>query len=296
MEPRIGAGEVRHRQQQPEDDINYRSSELLTTVLNMPIDKNRIVTRAPEEPFRLTFVDVTCLLVNRAIGRPAPTQVEIRCGNLSKYVGTGIFNGPQEVMKGVQSPGVAVLLWVCGCIYGFAGAHVFLEYGLNVPRYIIDGIEQSVPRSGGELHYLQYVFPWPRYKKGTVLLSGVMFGISFICIGNMASNCIDCAVRLIQIANPEETDRGLIRGIAILIATVTCFIHAFSRRGGIFLNNILAGIKVLFLVFIIVSTWVVAGGRSGMAAVRRDIDANTSSQRDSQGPTNHSQAFLFVSK
>lgn len=37
-------------------------------VLNLGVDGDRIVTRAPEEPFRLTFIDVTCLLVNRTIG------------------------------------------------------------------------------------------------------------------------------------------------------------------------------------------------------------------------------------
>lgn len=199
-------------------------------------------------------------------------------------------------MKGVQSPGVAILLWFCGCIYGLCGAHVFLEYGLNVPRYVIDGVEQSVPRSGGELHYLQYVYSWPRYKKGTVLLSGVMFGISFICVGNMASNCIDCAIRLVQIATEQKPDEGLVRGIAVLIATVTCFIHAFSRRGGILLNNVLAALKTLFLVFMIISTWVVAGGWSGISALRVNASTGSPNPRISNDSPNHAQAFLFVSK
>ncbi|RMJ14424.1 hypothetical protein BHE90_001623 [Fusarium euwallaceae] len=171
------------------------------------------------------------------------------------------------VMNGVRSPGIAILFWLCGCVYALAGAHVYIEYGLNVPRYVIDGIEQSVPRSGGDLHYLQYVFPWPRYKKGIVMLSGVLYGISFICIGNMAGNCINCALRLVEAANPEmkpgEFDEGKIRGIAIVIAIFPCLIHAFSRRGGILLNNLLAFIKVLMLIFMIIATWAVAGGPLG---------------------------------
>lgn len=205
-------------------------------------------------------------------------------------------------MKGVGSPGLAILVWVCGCIYGLSGAHVFLEYGLNVPRYVIDGVEQSVPRSGGELHYLQYVFPWPSYKKGTVLLSGVLFGISFILVGNMASNCIDCAVHLMQIANPDKKDYELnqevIRGIAIVIAAVTCFIHAFSRRGGILLNNVFAIIKTLILVFIIIATWVVAGRRDGISALLQDKVGNV---KDTAPTANDEtvgapQAFLSVSE
>lgn len=220
-------------------------------------------------------------------------------GSETTSKGTGIFNGPQDVMKGVGSPGLAILVWVCGCIYGLSGAHVFLEYGLNVPRYVIDGVEQSVPRSGGELHYLQYVFPWPSYKKGTVLLSGVLFGISFIFVGNMASNCIDCALHLMQIANPDTPadgfSQGAIRGIAILIAAVTCFIHAFSRRGGILLNNAFAIIKVLILVFIIIVTWVVAGQASGISSHQKGTGTNSSSTLSADdehvGPQ---QAFLSV--
>ena len=35
-----------------------------------PVVGTQIVTRAPEEPFRLSFLDVTCLIVNRTIGQP----------------------------------------------------------------------------------------------------------------------------------------------------------------------------------------------------------------------------------
>ena len=55
-------------QRRTAQDTHRGDHELLETVLNMPIQKNRIVTRAPSEPFRLTFFDVTCLVVNRTIG------------------------------------------------------------------------------------------------------------------------------------------------------------------------------------------------------------------------------------
>lgn len=198
-------------------------------------------------------------------------------------------------MKGARTPGIALAMWFCGCIYGLAGSHVFLEYGLSVPRYVIDGREQSVPRSGGELHYLQYVFSQPRYKNDTVVLISVMFGLSFICVGNMASNCIDCALRLLTLANLNDTSRpeSLIRGIAIAIATVACFIHAFSRRGGILLNNVLAVVKLLFLVSIVLATWVVAGGKQGLNfSTRPAVNQPTSASED--GQNNRAEAFLFV--
>lgn len=155
-----------------------------------------------------------------------------------------------------------MLLWFFGILYSLSGAHVYIEYGLNVPRYVIDGVEQAVPRSGGDLHYLQFVYRWVRYKKGLILLSGCLFGISFICIGNMASNCISFALRVLQAAHPnDELNNGQVRAIAIAAAFFACFIHAVSRRGGIWLNNLLAVVKMSILFVIIITTFVVLGGR-----------------------------------
>jgi len=100
-----------------------------------------IVTDAPKQPFRLGFFSTVCLIVNRVIG-------------------TGIFNSPGIVIRGTNSTAGAMLLWFAGTLFGLAGVHVYVEYGLNVPRYVIDGIEQAVPRSGGDLHY---VGPSPFY-------------------------------------------------------------------------------------------------------------------------------------
>lgn len=131
------------------------------------------------------------------------------------------------------------------------------------------------------------------------MLSGVLYGISFICIGNMAGNCINCALRLVEAANPQkeagDLNGGTIRGIAIVIAIFPCLIHAFSRRGGILLNNLLAFIKVFMLIFMIIATWAVAGAPSGV----RGIKANLDKPIDNPNPTGgkaHAQAFLAISK
>lgn len=56
---------VRHgHYEDPDDDDN-----LVNTVLSMPVSKDRIITRTPEEPFRLNVFDVTFLVVNRTIGK-----------------------------------------------------------------------------------------------------------------------------------------------------------------------------------------------------------------------------------
>ncbi|KAK3381241.1 amino acid permease-domain-containing protein [Podospora didyma] len=233
--------------------------------LNRTTNQGAIVTDAPDERFRLGFFDSTCLVLNRVIGTvftcfPLCSPQGFHVCLLTSNPGTGIFNSPGAVMQGTHSAGGALLLWFFGIFYGLTGTHVYIEYGLNVPRYVIEGIEQAVPRSGGDLHYLQFVYRWIYYKKDTVLLSGVLFGISFICIGNMASNCISFAVRVLQAAHPnDEPSNGQVRGIALAAAALACVIHAVSRRGGIWLNNILALVKVGILLVIIATTLAVVG-------------------------------------
>lgn len=76
----------------------------------------------------------------------------------------------------------------------------------------------------------------------------------------MAGNCINFALRVLQASRPGvEPDNNLVRGIAIAAAAFACIVHAVSRRGGIWLNNTLAVIKVLILLLIIAVTLAVVG-------------------------------------
>ncbi|WXC63072.1 hypothetical protein SNK03_008888 [Fusarium graminearum] len=241
----------------------------------------QIYTSAPKEAFKLGYFDVMCLVLNRMIG-------------------TGIFNSPQRVMQGTRSTGATLLLWLAGVVYCLSGVHVYIEYGLNVPRYTINGIEQSVPRSGGDLNYLQYVYRKPAYRKGTVLLSTCMFGFCFIALGNMAGNCINFATMVLSASGNDDPSSGAVRGIAIGIAILTCFIHTFSRRGGIFLNNMLAIIKVMMLLLIIVTAIIVGAGGLKNAdgkPVTKEIENNTrpsSAFAESGDANGYAHAFLAI--
>lgn len=207
--------------------------------LEQTTNHDAIVTEAPREQSRLSFVDAACLVINRMIG-------------------TGVYNSPGTVMHATGSAGGAILLWLLGIICSLAGAHVYIEYGLNVPRFVIDGIEQAVPRSGGDLHYLSYVYNWPYYAKGTVLYVAVLYGISFICVGNMAGNGINFGIRVLQAARPDiEPSHGQVCAIATAVGLFSCAIHAVSRRGGILLNDFLAIVKVCILLIIPCATFAV---------------------------------------
>ncbi|KAF4983945.1 hypothetical protein FZEAL_770 [Fusarium zealandicum] len=212
-----------------------------------------------------------------------------------KTTGTGIFNSPQRVMQNTQSTGASLLLWFAGTIYCLSGVHVYIEYGLNIPRYTINGVEQSVPRSGGDLNYLQYVYRKPAYRKNTVLLSTCLFGIGFIALGNMAGNCLSFASRVLFAAGNTAPDAGAVRGIAIGVAILTCFIHTFSRRGGIWLNNMLAIVKVMILLLIIVTAIVVAGkGLETTNVITQNTRPSNAFKDASNDANGYAHAFLAI--
>ncbi|KAI9767776.1 MAG: hypothetical protein M1840_005457 [Geoglossum simile] len=242
---------------------------------------NAVITYAPERRFKLGYWSVMGLVVNRMIG-------------------SGIFITPGRVMQGTQSTGAAIVLWLAGAVYALAGTHVYIEYGLNVPRGIFNDVEQGVPRSGGDLNYLQYVYTHPAYCRETLLFFGCLFGISFIILGNMAGNAINFAIRILEAANVEVTN-GAVRGIAVTASIFACFIHAFSRRGGIWLNNLLAVIKLCILVLIIFSAIIYSAGKFPKSetidrgiVVGENLGAPKSFRNASSDANGYAQAFLAI--
>lgn len=198
-------------------------------------------------------------------------------------------------MQGTDSTGAALLLWLAGIVYCLCGTHVYIEYGLNVPRYTLNGVEQSVPRSGGDLNYLQYVYQWPAYRPGTIQLSTCLFGVGFIAFGNMAGNAINFASKALLAAGVENPNNAAVRWIAIAVATLTCFIHAFSRRGGILLNNFFAIIKISILFLIVILAIVVAaGGFETKSVIEENTNAKAAFDSEYSDANGYAHAFLAV--
>lgn len=103
------------------------------------------------------------------------------------------------------------------------------------------------------------MYRWVGYRGQTVLLITSLFGISFILLGNVAGNCIAFALYVLRAAGlGNDLNVGNVRGLALGVAVFACFIHAFSRRGGILLNNILAIFKIAVLLFIIITTIIIS--------------------------------------
>lgn len=52
--------------------------------------------------------------------------------------------------------------------------------------------------------------------------------------------------------NDIDNHDEIVRAIAVAVATFSCLIHGVWRQGGIYLNNILAGMKICILVMIFI--------------------------------------------
>ncbi|KAF1814073.1 hypothetical protein P152DRAFT_481226 [Eremomyces bilateralis CBS 781.70] len=196
------------------------------------------VDRAPSTSELLGPFSIICLFLNRTIG-------------------SGIFMLPGKVLAGTGSVGASLLLWAFGALIHLCGLLVWLELGLSVPFRNVPGTneQKSVPRSGGELNYLQFIF----YR--SKLLTACMYGIPYIIVGSLAGNSIAIGKFVMEAAGHEKPSRGPIIGIALVALTAAVLVHVCSRRGGILVNNTFAILKVLLLVVIIIFGFIKAGGK-----------------------------------
>jgi len=110
----------------------------------------------------------------------------------------------------------------------------------------------------------------------------------------MAGNCLIFGIRTLEAANVPASN-STVRGVAVAAATFACLIHSFSRRGGIWLGNFLAVIKVLMLLVIIVTgvcAWAGAFKTKTYANENMDIDRSFSDPaKESYG---YAKAFLAI--
>jgi amino acid transporter len=89
-----------------------------------------------------------------------------------------------------------------------------------------------------------------------------LYGLNYIFFASSAANALSFGDDAI---GEKNTDRGAgkdaaARGLAMIVVTLACLLHAFTRRGGIILNNIIVVAKVAILcIFPIMAICVLAG-------------------------------------
>jgi amino acid transporter len=118
--------------------------------------------------------------------------------------------------------------------------------------------------------------------------------MAYIVLGNMAGNCLIFGIRTLQAANVPVTNSA-VRGLAVAAATLACLIHSFSRRGGIWLGNFFALIKVLMLMLVIIvgiCAW--AGAFHTETYAYQNLAVNNSFEGAAQDSYGYTSAFLAV--
>lgn len=133
------------------------------------------------------------------------------------------------------------MLWVLGLALSFSGLFVWLEFGTMFPR------------SGGEKVYLEAVYKSPK------LLATVVFSTYAILLGFTASGCIVFASNIIVAAGHTSTP-WVQRGIAVGVIFWVTAVHTFTPKIGVAIMNGLSSLKVIILIFIVITGFVVLGG------------------------------------
>ncbi|KAI0758577.1 amino acid transporter [Trametes elegans] len=157
-------------------------------------------------------------------------------GGMGRHL--GVFSCTMLIVGKIIGTGIfstpSSILGSVGPVLGFAlsfcGLFIWLEFG------------SMFPRSGGEKAYLEAVYRRPKH------LATVFFAANAILLGFTASGCIHTG---------HDAERWTVRGIAIGV-------HGLTPRLGVWLINGLGISKIVILLFIVVSGWVVLSGRTGI--------------------------------
>ncbi|KAM0664738.1 hypothetical protein ACQRIT_000332 [Beauveria bassiana] len=203
----------------------------------------------------LTFDQYTTGGMGRHLGVVSTTFLIV-----GRIIGTGIFSTPSAIVAGVGSVGASLMLWVLGLLLAICGLCVWLEFACMIPR------------SGGEKVYLEAAYRRPK------MLITTVFAVQAIALGFTASGCIIFASNIV-IAAGRVASEWEKRGIAIGVIVFVTVIHTFFPKVGVHGMNFFTILKVVLLLFIVITGWVVLGG--GVSSVQdphasfRDAFANS---------------------
>jgi amino acid transporter len=153
---------------------------------------------------------------------------------ISRVIGSGIFATPGVIVRAVGSPGLALALWAAGVAAAACGLAVSLEYGCMLPR------------SGGDKVYLEYTYRRPRF------LASTLVAVQVVLLGFTATNCIVFSQYVLFALGVDGSD-ALRKGLAVGLLVAITTIHGCFPKTGIRLQNVLGWVKIVIVVFMILS-------------------------------------------
>ena len=152
---------------------------------------------------------------------------------ISRVVGSGIFASPGIIYREGGSPGWALLVWLIGAAVAICGLVVSLELGCMLPR------------SGGHKVYLEFIYRRPRFLVSTLVAVQAMF-LQFTAAG--------CVVfsEYFLFALGYQSGTILQRSLAVGLITAITIIHGCFLKPGIWIQNLLAWVKIGLMAFMAV--------------------------------------------
>ncbi len=158
---------------------------------------------------QLTFSNVFALLVGEVIG-------------------SGIFSSASQVDINVPSPGVAILIWICGGLVAWVGAACFAELGA------------AIPKNGGMQEYLSYIYG--------DLLASVMSWTWIMAVKPSSTAILSIIFTEYWtniIGSPNSERFWLNKLLAVLTLSTMVLINAISAKNSTRLTDSLLFIKLL---------------------------------------------------
>ncbi|CUM64872.1 uncharacterized protein PRCAT00002487001 [Priceomyces carsonii] len=156
-------------------------------------------------------------------------------------IGTGIFATPASVLSSIGSIGASYVLWVSGFIIALFEISVYIEFVTYFQR-----------RSGGDVAYLEQSYPRPAFLVPTT------YAAVSVLLSYMTSSAVAFGQYILSAADVEITTWRQ-RGIGVGVLTFVALAAGANTRISMKISSILGFMKMVFLLFIIITGFVVMG-------------------------------------
>lgn len=184
--------------------------------------------------------------------------------NVNQMIGTGIFSTPGTILGRTGSVGLALIYWVIGIFLAIAGFAVYLELASYFPN-----------RSGSEVVYLEQAYPRPRH------FFPIAFAFYSVVLSFSSSNAIVLSNYLWALAHKTPTD-WQVKGVAIAAYSLAAICVIAHNKYSLWATNIIGVLKIITLIFISITGFVVLGGN-----VKRVPDPGANFRNAFEGTTNN---------
>ncbi|KAL3461993.1 amino acid permease-domain-containing protein [Aspergillus heterothallicus] len=170
--------------------------------------------------------------------------VTITLLNITMMIGAGIYVTPQSILAATGSIGVSFIYWTLGYLLCLASGAVYLEFTAYFPS-----------RSGSEVAYLEQAYPKPAWLFPTT------FAVQSVILSFGSANATVMANYLWAISGRVASD-WQIKGTALACYTLTTLSLIFNTKYSYWFSNAIGLVKISTLLFIIITGWVILGGKT----------------------------------